>query len=342
MCPTTKSARYCILLTAFCLAAIRAPAASAGGPAFSDPCAPTPLEAALLADAGNSQFARHTLIETALIAGGIDRLDLLQAYHGKYDAWRDAARNACRSQDSPRDRAQAILEFMHREILTGGYDPSVSSIGRLLDEGKFNCVSATVLFNALAADCGLTVRAVELRTHAYSIVAIGDQSLIVETTCPTWFRERQLPLSSNSFSEGREVSPAALVAVIYYNRGTDALGKNDFAAAVSCNLRALQLDRTDAPARGNLLAAINNWALSRCATGEYASAIELLDQGRRLDGEHQPFLLNRRHVYRLWIESLIAAGQSEEAANVLAAARSGDPDWPLWATYAGRIGQSRL
>ena len=82
---------------------------------------------------------------------------------------------------------------MHREILTGGYDPAANQLSRLFDEGKFNCVSATVLFNALAADCGLTARAIELPTHAYSVVAAGDQSLIVETTCPTWFEESQQP-----------------------------------------------------------------------------------------------------------------------------------------------------
>lgn len=331
----TLSARPWQLVLALCVVAIHANAVSAGSIELSDPSSPTPLEAALLADAGG-QFANHTLIEAALIAGGVDRPDQLQAYRRKYESCRDEARIACRGQDSPRERAQTVLEFMHREILTGGYDPSASQMSRVFDDGKFNCVSATILFNALATDCGLTVRAVEMRTHAYSIVAVADQSLTIETTCPTWFNEPQSPRSPNAVGGAREVSPAALVAVIYYNRGTAALGKNDFAEAVSANLRALQLDPTNAPARGNLLAAMNNWALTLSADGKYPEAIELLDQGRRLDAEHQPFLLNRRHVYRLWIDSLLAAGRSQEAITALAAARNGDQDCPLWATYADR------
>jgi tetratricopeptide (TPR) repeat protein len=335
-----RSARIWLLLIAFCGVAILANAVLAAEVELSDPCPPTPLEAAMLSDAGNGRFAHHTLIEAALVAGGIDRPDRSQAYRRKYEACRDAARAACREQQSPRDRAQIILEYMHREILTGGYDPSASQISRMLDDGKFNCVSATVLFNALAIDCGLTMRAVEMRTHAYSIVEIADQSLVVETTCPTWFKAPQPPRPNgiaDSIIGGREVSPAALIAVIYYNRGTDALGRNDFAAAVSANLRALRLDPTNAPARGNLLAALNNWALAQCTDGNYPNAVELLDQGRRLDAEHQPFLLNRRHVYRLWIESLVAAGQIEEAAAVLTAARNRDRDCPLWETYAGQL-----
>jgi tetratricopeptide (TPR) repeat protein len=332
-----QSARPWQLLLALCIVAIHANAAPANSIELSDPSAPTPLEAALLADAGSGQFASHTLIEAALVASGVDRPDQLQTYRRKYDVCRDAARIVCGQQESSRERAHTILEFMHREILTGGYDPSASQMSRVFDDGKFNCVSATILFNALATDCGLTVHAVEMRTHAYSIVALGDQSLTIETTCPTWFNEPQSLRSPSAVADAREISPAELVAVIYYNRGTAALGKNNFAEAVSANLRALQLDPTNAPARGNLLAAMNNWALALSAAGKYPEAVELLDQGRQLDAEHQPFLLNRRHVYRLWIDSLFAEGRNGEAIAVLAAAQTGDQACPLWATYADRV-----
>ena len=323
-----------LLLFAVCVISIHARAAWADGFELTDPCRPTPLEAEVLADAGSDRFAHHTLIEAALVAGGVDRSEMLQAYCRKYEACRNAIQTACRGQESARERARIILESMHREILTGGYDPAANQLSRLLDDGKFNCVSATVLFNALATDCGLTVRAIELPTHAYSVVTAGDQSFIVETTCPTWFKESPQPRPTADAVNGREVSPAALVAVIYYNRGTAALGKSDFPDAVSANLRALQLDPTDTPARGNLLAAMNNWALAQSAEGKYPEAVELLDQGRRLDADHQPFLLNRRHVYRLWIDSLLAAGRNDEAAGALAAARFGDQDCPLWQSYA--------
>ncbi len=198
-----------------------------------------------------------------------------------------------------------------------------------------------MLFNALAADCSLDARAIELPTHAYSVVAAGDQSFVVETTCPTWFQESQQSRPTADAVGGREISPAALVAVILYNRGTTALGNSEFAEAVSANLRALRLDPTNAAARGNLFAALNNWALDRCQSGKYAEAIALLDEGRRLDAEHQPFLLNRRHVYRLWIESLLADGHSGEAGAVLAAAKDGDRGCSLWETYSQQIGQSQ-
>ena len=76
---------------------------------------------------------------------------------------------------------------MHREILHGGYDPQATELTGLLDTGRFNCASATVLFNALAADCGLDARGVELPRHAFSELLIGDRPLTIETTCPTWF-----------------------------------------------------------------------------------------------------------------------------------------------------------
>ena len=88
-------------------------------------------------------------------------------------------------------------------------------------------------------------------------------------------------------------------------------------------------------ARGNLLAALNNWALDRCADRANTPRRSRCSiEGRRLDAEHQPFLLNRRHVYRLWIESLLADGRSAEAAAVLAAAKDADRNCPLWEAYS--------
>src|SRR5260370_41456120 len=98
----------------------------------------------------------------------------------------------------------------------------------------------------------------------------------------------------------REIGAAALVAVIYYNRGVDLLHENRFAEAVSVNVRALQLDPENENAAGNLLASINNWALSLCAEGEYAEAAELLARGMGITPHHEPFHTNPRHFSPAW------------------------------------------
>ena len=302
-----------------------------------------------MAEADAGRLEQYTLIEAALIASGADNPEELDRYRRKYEIWREAAKAACLSGDSPRHRAEALFEFMHREILPGGYDSGATELTGLLDTGRFNCASATVLFNALAADCGLDARAIELPRHAFSEIISAGDPLPIETTCPTWFhasestgRTARHVTSATDLSAaaatGREVSPTALVGVIYYNRGIDFLDREQFPAAVSANLRALRFDPANAAAEGNLLAAINNWALARSAAGEYRAAAELLAKGRQIAPDHEPFANNQRHVYRLWIESLAAAGRRAEAAGVLAAAKQAQPASLLWTLCAKRFG----
>jgi tetratricopeptide (TPR) repeat protein len=315
---------------------------------FPDPLPLKPLEAEVLADVAG-QFDRYTLIDAALVASGVSNAEQLATYRRKYVGWREQARAICRSDDSTRRRAEALLEFMHRQIFRGGYDARATEITSALDQGRFNCVSATVLFNALGADCGLEIRAVELPRHAISVVLAGAEPLDVETTCATWFqlspeaRERARSDAAGSDAkaqagERREISSAGLVAVIYYNRGVDFLAGHDFPAAVSANLRAIGLDPTSDAARANLLAAINNWALDRLAANDFSGAAELLAQGCRLDPNHEPFHNNQRHVYRLWIESLAATGQRDSAATVLNTARQTEANAALWDQCARRLG----
>ncbi len=124
----TQSARIWLSLAALCIAAIQANIAAAEEVALVDPCPPTPLEAEVLADGGSGRFARHTLIEAALTAGGVDRFDRLQAYSRKYAEFSRTIQIGCRGQESARERARIILESMHRDILTGGYDPAVNQL----------------------------------------------------------------------------------------------------------------------------------------------------------------------------------------------------------------------
>jgi tetratricopeptide (TPR) repeat protein len=317
--------------------------------AFPDPLELAPLEAQMLADAADGAFHSCSLVEAGLIASGIVRPDDLERHLARYAAWRKQAQRLCARETSQLAQAQVLFEFVHREILTGGYDARATELPRVFDEGKFNCASATLLFTALATDCGLTVDAIERPRHAMCALTIDGEPTTIETTCPDWFRltptqrrEAEKSVIARTAigqhpSAGREIRPAELVAVIYYNRGVDLLEDKQFAAAISVNLRALRLDSENETAFGNLLASINNWSLALCETGDFAQAIALLDRGRRLALDHEPFRTNARHVYRTWIQSLAAAGRQREALAVLATAREADPSSPLWNIWSVRL-----
>jgi tetratricopeptide (TPR) repeat protein len=296
-----------------------------------------------MADAADGRLDEHSLVAAALIVCGVNDRRELRRYEARFD---DLARRLARSETldgDDRQRARAVFELLHRELLTGGYDLQCTDLRTVFDQHRFNCVSATLLFDALAERFGLDVCGLEVPGHAMSRVFLGRQTLDVETTCPRWFSLADDPAGQAAHleatlgrhagvdrSSAREVSPVELLAMIYYNRGVDFLADQQFAAAAAANAKALRLDPASTTARGNLLATINNWAIALGTAGRHAEAAELLTRGMAIDPEYATFLPNFVHVHHQWVEALLAGGRFQEAVDVLLAAAAGYPAEPYF------------
>ncbi|MEN6452260.1 MAG: tetratricopeptide repeat protein [Thermoguttaceae bacterium] len=306
--------------------------------AFSAPR--NPLEARLFADAEGGRLRELSPLAAALVASGVETADSLRLYERKAGDLAAALRDALPPTADARQRAEAAFEFLHRRVLYGGYDLACTDLRDLLDRGRFNCISATVLFNNLATECGLDSRGVEMPGHAMSRLMLQDGAFDVETTCPRWFsmsgEERSRPLAAGTAgavvtidrTKAREVSPIQMAAMIYYNRGVDLLSQKRFAEAAAANAKAVRLDRTNATARGNLLATLNNWSIDLGNRGQYAEAIGLLRQARAIDAEFPPVAQNFVHVHRQWVDSLCQSGRFSEALSLLKRAAAEMPEQP--------------
>ncbi|MDZ7615884.1 MAG: hypothetical protein U1E05_02705, partial [Patescibacteria group bacterium] len=203
----------------------------------------------------------------------------------------------------------AVFDYLHRCMLHGGYRIDCTDLRIALDEGRFNCVSASVLFQCIAERHGLEVCGLEMPGHAMNRVRLPDGPLDIETTCSAWFRLMDDPkrqeqsvretlgtASSPSRASSREVSGIGLVAMVYYNRGVDLLAAARYAEAAAANAKALTLDHESRTARGNLLATVNNWAIALGQAGRLDEAISILEAGLALDPHYEPFALNYAHV----------------------------------------------
>lgn len=303
------------------------------------------LEIRLFQEAAAGRCLDNSLLASALVASGVSDAEVLRRYERQVADLVAELRRSGRVTGSPRQQAQAVYEFMHRRVLRGGYQLDGTDLTVVLTQGRFNCVSASVLFNCLAAEFGLVARGLEVPGHALSRLVLPDGSLDVETTCPDWFRllddpKKQaeivsrtlgVPRASGRASEGRrEVSDVELVATIYYNRGVDLLGQKQFAAAVAANAKALRLDPSSVTARGNLLATINNWAVAEASADRFPAAADLLRQGLAVDPTYEMFKNNDRHVHRQWIAQLCRAEEFAQALDVLAAAARERPEEPAF------------
>jgi len=299
----------------------------------------TRLEGQLFAEATEGRLNAFSPLGAALVASGVEDTEGLHYYEEKVARLVDELRRSENLYGAPRERAEAIFEFLHRRVLGGGYDLAYTDIRRVLDDGRYNCVSATVLFNYFAGEFGLDCRGLEMPGHAMSRLVSADGMLDIENTSPRWCcwkdDPKQLTSTSNKIigaaasadrSKAREVSPIQVAAMIYYNRGVDLLSEKRFEEAARVNAKALRLDPTNATARGNLLATINNWSIELGNTKHFAEAVDLLRRGLALDPKFEAFAQNYVHVHHQWVDYLCSQRQFEEALSVLSQAVAEMPD----------------
>ncbi len=274
------------------------------------------------------------------------RLDAVVRRWNKEGRWRKKGRPT----GSPRHQAEAVFDLLHREILRSGYHVDGTDLPAAIDHGRFNCVSASVLFNWLAEEAGLTVHGLELPGHVMSRIRWGDESLDVETTCPGWFRliddpRRQAELvekttgqlTSADRSNGREITPVQMVALIYYNRAVDLLVAKRFEEATIDNAKAITLDPASTTAEGNLLATINNWAIDLGNSQQYEESAQLLRTGLSLRASYEAFAVNYVHVHHQWVDELCRSEQFVEALNALAEAADELPENPYFRQAASNV-----
>jgi hypothetical protein len=268
-------------------------------------------ERQLLDDAVDGKCDSLSSLRAALIASGIDQPHLLASHEQRIESLaKGLAVEAKERGASARDRALAVLTTLHRDVLHGPFDDDCDSMAATLETGRYNCVTATLLFVELAQQLHLPCTILHAPGHVR--VRIDDRTPFeIEPTCAGCFAEGKLLAWK---SQPRQISPLALAGKLYYNRGVEALRRRDHAAAIGAFDRSLWLDAEDAQARQNLLAALNNGALTLTERQEFASAKALLEQAASLDPSYPPLATNNLHLHGRWVIALCE--RSEHAAAI--------------------------
>jgi tetratricopeptide (TPR) repeat protein len=311
-----------------------------------------PLEADMLADASDGRLDRHTLLSAALIASGVGDRATLERQEAAFRSALRRLHHHLADSHCLREKARSVFQFMHEELLFGGYALQTTDLRETFRSGKYNCLTATIIFNCLANEVGLPTCAVRSPGHALSRVFLPDGSLDVETTCPRWFQlsgrpaeqaehvRQTLGTTPASRSGAQEASEVELVAMIYYNRGVDLLAAERFAEAAAANLKSLRLYPNSPTARGNLLATINNWAIELARQRQFAEAAHLLRLGMALEPSFQTFMVNYVFLHQQWTAQLCQQGMADQALRLLRQQAAAFPQETFFARAAAEL-QSR-
>jgi hypothetical protein len=246
-------------------------------------------ETELLADAADGKLDEHSLVEAALIAGSLQRNSEIKACLTTFAAIAADCDAVIDASMSDREKAIAIHAFLHDQVLQT-YRSDASDVAEVLTTGEYNCVSASVMFVALANRHGVNAHAVQLPEHVRCEVLADGVAMPVEMTSHN-------PAAGKATRKRmRPLSDVTLTATLYYNRGVAAFDHGDLPTAIELNQLAMQLDPECRPARENLLAAINNRVVELMKSNSKFEALKLLDHGLAIDPAYRPFQVNRAYL----------------------------------------------
>lgn len=128
-----------------------------------------------------SGYSWQDLGEIALWASGDTDLSYLQRIH---DTVTDL-NNSAGMPSSMRERSEFILEYMHSNLLQT-YSVYQTRLDTVFTNGRFNCVSSSVLYMILCKSAGIETSGVMTRDHVFIVVHINEgnseTSIDVETT----------------------------------------------------------------------------------------------------------------------------------------------------------------
>lgn len=263
----------------------------------------------LLADAKQGKLSRVSLAEAALLASGVRDEVARKKYLDRIDALEKEARRATADVQAPYEKGARLLQWLHAGPMTD-YSKDQDHLPALLDEGKYNCVSSTVLYNVLGQRLGLELRGVLTWAHIFSVQYDGVASKDVETT------RRNGHDLSNKTPNRREVRDFGVLAAVFRNTASRMARQDRHPEAIRAALFAQTLDPSERPTR-DLENAFRNWCVSHVKRERFSDALAVVALGLEVLPGNAKVTGDRGYVYGSWARSHRGKGEWATGATLL-------------------------
>ncbi len=196
---------------------------------------------------------------------------------------------------SKMEAADKLLYFIHSSALKK-YREGCTKLNETLLTGDYNCVTASVLYFALARSLAIDVYGQETSVHAFCSVVIDGQKIDVETTNPYGFNpgvKKVVEQNENSrkfavipkkyYSARRQISDRAMATLTGKNVASDLNDKNDYKTAIPLEISRLEFltltnDSELKTAKNDLDTLTCNYALELSKKNKETQALDFIDQ----------------------------------------------------------------
>jgi tetratricopeptide (TPR) repeat protein len=166
----------------------------------------SPMEESLIRSSDtNASLQGIELLEASFIASGTTNPSEVRDYSKQLSRFEAQVRLKTRKvASSQRKVAQVLLRELHAQFLRT-YRPRQSKTVVALNDGVYNCVSATTLFNGMLHRFGIESQVVDSPTHVLSRALIDGHWVEVETTNARGFNPFRSEEEYRAFLKSRDL-----------------------------------------------------------------------------------------------------------------------------------------
>src|SRR5262245_58188168 len=132
------------------------------------------------------------LVHEILRASGISDEARRGSYEATLGAWLTQLREEIGARSSDYRKAKKLHQALHARLLRR-YEAAADGLDAVMDRGEYNCLSASLLYGLLARAFGLEAQIVQIPSHVYVRLYVGQRSVEVESTSRGGFDLRPRP-----------------------------------------------------------------------------------------------------------------------------------------------------
>lgn len=192
-------------------------------------------------------------VDAILTAANITDEPSRKRYAKKLDNITNGARKIVADCKTPEEKADKLAKFLFAGPCYGGFEDNQVDMRKLLDKGKFNCVSSCVLFNLVGSRVGLKTRAVTIPGHVFlrmgdfyiepvggftNTAEVHDKNVVDKSWADAAAVWKTVFGNTRTYQSGN----MGLIGEIYLDFGGNALAAKHYEAAAINVLKASCLD----------------------------------------------------------------------------------------------------
>ncbi|MFC1500956.1 tetratricopeptide repeat protein [Elusimicrobiota bacterium] len=264
----------------------------------------TKLEKDFFDDLDDGKLDKYTLIDAFVIASGITNVSDFNLYKAQLQEIKNNAVNKIVFNKDPYITAKRILFWLHDNVF-GEYSFGSSYADDIVNEKKFNCVSASIMYVIIAKDLGLDVVGVIVKDHAFCMLKDRRGNKDIETTIRYGFDPgtkeieklkevtKYVYVPPKNYKKRRNVNEYQLIGVLYSN-SIQKIGENlkESKEDLAKYKKGYYFDPKSKLFETDVIACFNNLAIQQMDKGDFNSAYGFIRQGKK-------FLTNSKNFNKL-------------------------------------------